>query len=162
MWRRTSLVLAALVGGFGIAASTVVAPAGAAPAPVDGRNPASASRVAAPSPDIDPEPGTAVASCRAAVVIAGQWAGGFYGQVTVYNTGSVPIRWQVLLNFPGATINPPPGYVVIQQGTSWLIYPPPSSWSAILPVGASTSFGFTGTTTGSLGTPTVKCTATPA
>lgn len=154
MWRRSALLLATLVGGFGIAA-----PAAAAPPPAAAPAHAAAAGDAAAATQDTADP---VASCRATVSLTAQWPGGLYGQVTVVNTGGVAIHWQVTLSFPGLQIIPPPGYIVIQNGASWLIYPPVSSWNGILPVGASTAFGFTGTVTGTLGQPSATCTATPA
>lgn len=170
---RTILAVAALVAGFGIAAITT-APAHAAPAnsaltarTLTAEALAAAGALTAGTAPVgrlanEPDPGTEKVSCRATVTIVAQWSTGFLGQVTVANTSDVPIRWRVTINFPGGTITPPPDYIVIQDGANWLIYPPPASWAGVLPVGASTVFGFTGTVTGPIGGLTASCTASPA
>lgn len=154
MWGRAALVLAVVVSGLGI-----TAPAVAAPPPLHGTEPATVIR------HLDGQAqATDVAACRATLTGASQWPGGLYATVTVTNIGSVPIWWQVTITLPGTTIVPPPGFIVLQIGPStWLIYPPPSTWNGVLPVGASTAFGFMATVTGPVDIPTaLTCTATPA
>lgn len=147
MWGRTALMFATIVTGISVGAPAVAADATATAV----RQQASAQEAAAE-----------VASCSAVLTTASVWTGGFFGQVRVTNTGTVLINWRVTINFPGARVTPPPGYIVIQSGTSWLIYPPPeSSWNGTLAPGAATLFGFSATTTGTITMPTLTCTATP-
>lgn len=155
MWGRAALVLAAVVSGFGITAPAVAA----APPPSRGVDPAAVNR------HVDGQvPAADVATCRAVLTSVSQWNGGLQATVAVTNTGTVPILWKVTIDFPGARIIPPPGFVIIQTGpTSWLIYPPPpASWNGILPPGASTYFGFQASVTGPISMPLLTCTATPA
>lgn len=111
----------------------------------------------APDPEPDPDPDPAPGGCTAQLTVTSRWDGGYQGDVTV-TAGSADIRgWTVTLTMPA-------GQKVAQ---SWNVELTTSGstasasnvgWNGALRPGATTSFGFIGSGTGTA-QPTVSCTA---
>jgi lysophospholipase L1-like esterase len=97
-------------------------------------------------------------ACTAAYKVAGQWQGGFQGEVTVRNGGAVPSRsWSVRFSFPnGQTITQIWGGRHTQTGAQVTVTNVDYN-GAIAPNGSAT-FGFIGSWTGTNAAPTVTCT----
>lgn len=135
----------------------------------------SATRSASPSPTTSPSPslspttgnspspspsrttGTGGPTCSATLTIVNQWPGGYQANITVTNTGTVPIQsWTVTLTFPGT-----PGITQIWNATVTVtgnqVAITNVSYNGPLAPGASTSLGFLGSGSPPTGTPT--CTA---
>jgi cellulase/cellobiase CelA1 len=97
--------------------------------------------------------------CTAAYAITGSWPGGFQGQVTVTAGASALSAWKVGWTFPAAeTINNlwKGSYTQSGQGVSVSN----ANYNGSLGAGASTTFGFTATDTGSDAAPAaLTCTA---
>ena len=104
-------------------------------------------------------PASTSKACTATYAVAGQWPGGFQGQVTVQNTGSTAITgWTVTLTFPsGQTITQLWSGVLTLNGSTATITN--AAWNGSLAVGGTTVFGFIGTWTGSNAVPTGTCSA---
>ncbi|WP_031510267.1 GDSL-type esterase/lipase family protein [Streptomyces megasporus] len=104
------------------------------------------------------EPGEGEAACTASFRATSTWQGGYQGEVTVRNTGTVPLTgWSV-------RIAPDAGGRITQvwngtldTGTGTVRN---TSWNGALPVGSGTSFGFLAS--GGSSSATVDCTATAA
>ncbi|MFI9154293.1 glycoside hydrolase family 3 N-terminal domain-containing protein [Streptomyces sp. NPDC053367] len=107
-----------------------------------------------PDPDPDPEP-TPAKACTATYKLVNSWPGGHQAEVTVKNTGTVPITgWSVDWDLGGATISSlwngvhtvTDGHVTVRNTAS----------NGSLAVSAGTSFGYTAG--GTAGTPAPRCT----
>ncbi|MDP9793921.1 mannan endo-1,4-beta-mannosidase [Catenuloplanes nepalensis] len=96
--------------------------------------------------------------CTAVYTAAGQWPGGFQGDVKV-TAGTSAIRgWSVALTFPnGQAVTQAWGATV--SGTGSAVTARNAAWNGALGAGASTNFGFIGSWTGTNGAPAVACTA---
>ncbi|MBX6387105.1 MAG: cellulose binding domain-containing protein, partial [Microbispora sp.] len=114
-----------------------------------------------PSPSASPSPSTGPRSCSATYRIVNQWPGGFQGELTVRNTGTVTTSsWTVTLTFPnGQRITQMWGGRYTQSGS--LVTITNESWNGTLAPNATTTAGFTGSSSGGAdGTPApVTCTA---
>jgi endoglucanase len=116
----------------------------------------SPSRSPSPSPSAS-QGGTG--ACTAAYSVVNQWPGGFQGQVTVTNTGTVTITgWRVTWTFPsGQTITQYWSATVAQSGSG--VTATNVSSNGTLAAGTSTSWGFLGSWGTANGVPTnVACT----
>jgi cellulase/cellobiase CelA1 len=66
-----------------------------------------ATPAAAAAPAIIVEPtATATPYCRVSFTIVNQWPGGEIVAIVVTNISSVPVRWRLVLRFPGSNPNP--------------------------------------------------------
>ncbi|WP_406317326.1 cellulose binding domain-containing protein [Streptosporangium sp. NBC_01639] len=100
------------------------------------------------------------AGCSAAYKVTNSWTGGFQGEVTVKNTGTSAISaWTVTWSFAnGQQITQLWSGVHTQTGAAVTVKN--ASWNGALGGGASTTFGFGASWTGTNGVPaTVTCTA---
>jgi hypothetical protein len=106
------------------------------------------------SPSSSPSPSTAPSTCRVTYALQSQWPGGFVAAITISNTGTSAINgWTLAFNYPGdqqlrswwnATVRQTGAAVTAQN----------LSWNATIPAGGNVSFGFQGTWTASLASPT--------
>jgi cellulose 1,4-beta-cellobiosidase len=127
---------------------------------VNGSGGASSPPTASASPTSNPTtPAGGGAGCTAAYTLTNSWSGGFQGQVTV-TAGSSPISgWNVGWTYPAAeTINDLWNGSYTQSGDAVSVSN--LNYNGSLAAGSSTTFGFTGTDTGSDAAPgTLSCTA---
>ena len=116
--------------------------------------PVSSPPVSSPPVSTPPPSG----ACAASYKIAGQWQGGFQGEVTVRNGGTVAGRsWSVRFSFPnGQTITQIWGGRHTQSGAQVTVSNVDYN-GAIAPNGSAT-FGFIGSWTGTNTAPAVTCT----
>lgn len=113
-----------------------------------------------PTPSPTPTPTSAGGTgCAAVYTTVNQWAGGLQGQVTVTDSAAAAIGgWTVALALPGGeTITQTWNATLTQSGTSAAAMN--LSWNGSLPPGASTTFGFLASFTGSSAPLTVTCAA---
>ncbi|MDB1088987.1 cellulose binding domain-containing protein [Streptomyces sp. ACA25] len=89
------------------------------------------------------------ADCSVTYRVTNEWHGGFQGDVTVANTGSAALEnWELRWSFPqGQQIGQIWNAEYTQAGSSVVITP--SSWNHRIAPGASVTFGFIGTWSGS-------------
>jgi mannan endo-1,4-beta-mannosidase len=108
------------------------------------------------TPPTTPPP--AGGGCAGTYAIAGQWAGGFQGEVRV-TAGTAPVKgWTVTLAFPnGQTVTQAWNATVTGSGST--VTARNVSYNGSLAAGAATTFGFLGAWTGTNGVPTLTCTA---
>ena len=113
----------------------------------------SPSRSVLPSDSVPPVPG-----CAATYTVVGQWPGGFQGEVTVRNTGSTPTTgWTARWTYTaGERITQSWGATVTQSGAA--VTADNVTWNGTLAPGATATYGFLGTGTGTPVTPPVVCT----
>jgi chitin-binding protein len=97
-------------------------------------------------------------SCAASYSVVNQWPGGFQAQVTV-TAGASPVKsWLVAWTFAD-------GQAITQSWSSRTtvdgagVLAANVDWNGTLAPGATTSFGFTGTTAGANSVPAVRCLA---
>ncbi|BEL07616.1 hypothetical protein Q0Z83_058070 [Actinoplanes sichuanensis] len=112
-----------------------------------------------PSPSSpSPSPSTPGGACTATYAIAGQWQGGFQGDVKV-TAGSAAIKgWTVTWTYAnGQTVSNSWGATVTSSGST--VTARNAAWNGSLSAGASTNFGFLGSWTGTNSVPTLTCTA---
>ncbi|MFE9652432.1 cellulose binding domain-containing protein [Micromonospora sp. NPDC006431] len=96
--------------------------------------------------------------CTATYRVTNSWAGGFQGEVTVRNNGSPTSAWSVAWNFAdGQRIAQLWGGTYTQNGT--LVVVGDAGYNAALGTGASTTFGFLASWTGTNPVPALTCTA---
>ncbi|WP_405014015.1 endo-1,4-beta-xylanase [Kitasatospora sp. NBC_01539] len=117
----------------------------------------SPSSSASPSPSPSASPSSSPSSspnptggCTASYKIANQWAGGFTANLTVTNRGTSAVSpWQVGWQFPAAGQQVTQGWsaVFTQSGSTVTAANP--GWATSIAPGASYSFGFNGSWTGS-------------
>ncbi len=102
-------------------------------------------------------PPPAGGGCSATYAVQSDWGSGFVGGVTVRNSGSSAISgWRVTWTYGGnQQISNSWGATVAQSGSS--VTASNASWNGALGAGASTSFGFQGTYSGSNAVPTLSC-----
>ncbi|MFI7079894.1 cellulose binding domain-containing protein [Micromonospora sp. NPDC049903] len=114
---------------------------------------------ATPTPPATPTPTPPSGGCVASYRVAGQWQGGFQGEVTVRNGGSTAIAgWSVRFDTAdGQRITQAWGAEVVQSGTT--VTARNAGWNGVLASGAQTTFGFLASTGGTPTVPTVSCTA---
>jgi len=109
------------------------------------------------TPGPSPSPG---GGCTATYQVVNEWPGGFQGEVTVRNSGTSPINgWTVSWSFPsGQTITQLWNGQHTQSGANVTVRN--VSYNGNIAPGASTSFGFLGSYSGSNNAPSsVSCTA---
>ncbi|NES14054.1 MULTISPECIES: cellulose binding domain-containing protein [Micromonospora] len=94
------------------------------------------------SPTPTPTPTGTPGGCAATYRTAGQWPGGFQGEVTVANTGTAPTSgWTVRFTLPdGQRITQAWGAELTQDGTS--VTARDAGWNGVLAPAAQTSWGF--------------------
>ena len=137
-------VAAALTG-------TTPSPAPSSPAP------------SAPSPapsfpyPTSPSPAAPAATCVVAYRQAGQWQGGFQGEVTVTNRGATASgSWSATLTFAdGQTVSQVWGAVATRSGNRVTVAN--AAWNGALPAGGSATAGFIGSWTGANTAPAATC-----
>jgi mannan endo-1,4-beta-mannosidase len=101
-----------------------------------------------------PAPG----GCTAAYSIAGQWQGGFQGDVRVTAGGSAISGWTVTWTFAnGQTVTQIWSATSTSNGAT--VTARNMSYNGSLAAGASTTFGFLGSSNGTNSVPTVSCAA---
>ena len=132
------------------ATSTPSSPASPSPS-----NPPSSP--ASPSPSNPPSSG----GCEAAYRVTGSWGGGFQGEVTVRNGGAAPTRtWTVGWTFTaGQRLIQTWNGTGTQTGTTVSVTD--AGYNGALAPGASATFGFLGTTTGTTNPVPSPITCTP-
>ncbi|GAA0945048.1 cellulose binding domain-containing protein [Virgisporangium aurantiacum] len=96
--------------------------------------------------------------CTPTYKVAGQWQGGFQGEVAVRNdTTGTTSTWTVTIRYAnGQQVTQSWGTTLTQSGTT--VTARPAGWNASLAPGATATFGFLASWTGSNGTPEVTCT----
>ncbi|CAL9541776.1 glycoside hydrolase family 18 chitinase [Streptomyces sp. NPDC095602] len=94
-------------------------------------------------------PAQAAASATATYTKVSDWGGGFEGKWTVKNTGTTALSsWTVEWDFPaGTSVGSAWDATVTNSGNHWIAKN--LSWNGTLAPGASVSFGFNGTGSGS-------------
>jgi hypothetical protein len=112
-----------------------------------------------PSTPVPTTPPPGAAGCTATYTSAGQWAGGFQGEVRV-SAGTAAIRgWTVTLTFAnGQRVSQAWNAVLATSGAA--VTARNESYNGALAAGTGTTFGFVGTWTGTNTPPAVACTAT--
>ncbi|SBT53023.1 cellulose binding domain-containing protein [Micromonospora auratinigra] len=123
---------AALRRGTPTPTGTPTASPTASPSPTGGPTPTA-------SPTVSPSP---TGGCAATYRTAGEWPGGFQGEVTVANTGTAPISgWTVRFTLPeGSRITQAWGAELNQSGTT--VTARNVSWNGVLAPAAQTTWGF--------------------
>ncbi|MET7423539.1 cellulose binding domain-containing protein [Dactylosporangium sp. NPDC005555] len=93
-------------------------------------------------------PASAATGCRVAYSVANQWPGGFGANVTVTNLGDPVTSWTVVWSFAsGQSVTQAWNATVTQAGSQ--VTARNAGYNGSLGTGASTSFGFNGSWTGS-------------
>ncbi|GHF47845.1 cellulase family glycosylhydrolase [Streptomyces griseosporeus] len=89
--------------------------------------------------------GTPGTGCSVAYRVAGEWPGGFQGEITVRNTGTTAVNgWTLAFTFPsGQTVTNMWGGTPTQTGAAVTVAS--ASYTAAIPAAGSVSVGFTGT-----------------
>ncbi|WBB98818.1 lytic polysaccharide monooxygenase [Solwaraspora sp. WMMA2080] len=106
------------------------------------------------APPTTPPPGSA--GCTASYTVASSWSGGFQGEVRVTAGSSAISGWTVTLAYPsGQTVQQAWNATVSASGST--VTARNVAYNGSLGAGASTSFGFIGSSSG--GTPSVTCSA---
>ena len=92
--------------------------------------------------------------CAVAYRVAGQWQGGFQGEVTIRNTGSAPVSgWSLRWSFAnGQTVSQMWNATPTQSGAQ--VTATNAGWNAMIAPGGSTSLGFIGSWNGTNTAPT--------
>jgi hypothetical protein len=101
------------------------------------------------TPTPTPTPSTSGSACKISYVVQNQWPGGFTNSTTITNTGTTPLSsWTLKFTFPGTQgITQIWNASVALQGEQVTVQN--LSYNGSIPVGASTSFGFNGSWSGS-------------
>ncbi|MFI7574789.1 lytic polysaccharide monooxygenase [Micromonospora sp. NPDC049497] len=108
-----------------------------------------------PPPTTPPPAG----ACTATYRVTGQWAGGFQGEVTVTAGGGAVTNWSVTWTLAGGQqVTSAWNAAVSTSGTR--VTARNMSYNGALGAGASTTFGFLGSWSGTNPVPTLTCTAT--
>jgi hypothetical protein len=107
-------------------------------------------------PPTTPPPGGA--GCTATYAVTNQWTGGFQGEVRVTAGTSAITGWTVTWTLPtGQAITQAWNATVTSQGST--VTARNVAYNGALAAGASTTFGFLASSTGSPGAPRLTCTA---
>lgn len=114
-----------------------------------------------PTPTVSPTPTPTVTppagDCAAVYRTVNQWPGGFQGEVTVTNTGTVPrTGWTTGWDFADRRISQSWNATVTRTGSA--VTAGNAAWNGSLAPGATTTFGFVASGNGSPA-PAVSCTA---
>jgi len=125
--------------------------------------PAAASNPAAAAPAVILSP-TATASpyCRVSFTLAAQWPGGYIVNIVITNISSVPVRWRLVIRFPGSDPNPIVqvwNATYTQSGLTGTLVPNPPF--DVLQPGASAAVGQLILTGGTVVLPIGEVTCTP-
>ncbi|MFU8850061.1 cellulose binding domain-containing protein [Micromonospora sp. SL1-18] len=120
------------------------------------------------APPTTPPPTTAppttpppAGGCTATYQVTNSWPDGFQGEVTVSNNGLPTSAWSVSWNFAnGQQINQLWGGTYTQNGS--LVVVKDAGYNGALGTGASTTFGFLASWSGTNSVPALTCTATVA
>lgn len=98
--------------------------------------------------------------CTATYTVTNQWQGGYQATVSVTNSGTAPITaWQAVFTLgSGQAVTQSWNTTLSQSGST--VTARNLSYNGALSPGASTSFGFLGSSSGTVTAPTVTCTAT--
>lgn len=108
-------------------------------------------------PPTDPPPGAA--KCTATYTVTNRWSGGFQGEVRVTAGAAAISGWTVTWAYAnGEAISQSWNATVTSQGTA--VTARNATHNGAVAAGASTTFGFLGSTTGTPGAPAVTCTGT--
>ncbi|MEV0608370.1 cellulase family glycosylhydrolase [Polymorphospora rubra] len=106
-----------------------------------------------PPPTTPPPAG----ACTATYTVLNQWPGGFQGEVRVTAGSAAITRWTVTWTFAnGQTVSS--AWNATVTGTGSAVTARNLSYNGSLGAGASTTFGFLGSWTGTNGTPVASCT----
>jgi mannan endo-1,4-beta-mannosidase len=120
--------------------------------------PPSTPPTSAPPTSIPPTSTPPTGGCAAAYSAGGQWSGGFQGEVKVTAGATAVKGWTVTLAFPdGQTVTQAWNATVTASGSA--VTARNVSYNGSLAAGASTTFGFLGSWTGTNGAPALTCTA---
>ena len=114
------------------------------------------------TPSVPPSPSAPASGCSVTYRITGSWTGGFQGEVTVRNTGTVATRtWTAAWRYAhGQVVSQLWGGTGGQTGPAVNVRD--AGWNGVLAPNAATTFGFLATATGANPVPApVTCTATP-
>jgi alpha-galactosidase len=105
-----------------------------------------------PPPTTSPPPSTG--PCQVTYAITGQWPDGFQGEVTIRNTGTAPVNgWSLRWSFAdGQQLNQAWGATYTQSGAQ--VTATNVSWNGSISPGATASFGFISSWSGSNAKPT--------
>ncbi|MCG5443120.1 CotH kinase family protein [Micromonospora sp. NIE79] len=96
--------------------------------------------------------------CTATYALTSQWTGGFQGEVRVTAGTSAISTWTVTWTFAGGqSVSQAWNATVTSQGSA--VTARNVAYNGALGAGASTAFGFLGSSTGTPSTPTLTCTA---
>ncbi|MBG0564199.1 cellulase family glycosylhydrolase [Actinoplanes aureus] len=110
------------------------------------------------SPSPSPSPSTPTGACTATYTVTGQWPGGFQGDVKITAGGAAITGWTVTWTYAnGQTVSSHWGSTLTSSGST--VTARNAGWNGRLSAGASTSFGFLGSWTGTNSVPAVTCTA---
>lgn len=105
-------------------------------------------------------PGTQAPPCSARLMMVSQWPGGFFAQVTVTNSTTVPLSgWRVSWAWTGGE-RLVDAYNVTVGGTPTAPSLTPKDWNRTIQPGGSVSFHLIGASTGSAAVPIVSCAST--
>ncbi|MET8204188.1 CotH kinase family protein [Micromonospora taraxaci] len=106
-------------------------------------------------PPTTPPPAT---GCTATYALTSQWTGGFQGEVRVTAGTSAISNWTVTWTFAGGqSVTQAWNATVTSQGSA--VTARNVAYNGALAAGASTTFGFLGSSSGAPSTPTLSCTA---
>ncbi|MFK3982195.1 lytic polysaccharide monooxygenase [Micromonospora sp. NPDC050397] len=148
--------------------SDVIFPGGSGPTPTATPTPTrtpvtptpTPTRTATPAPTTPPAttPGTP-RGCTATYTVTGQWSGGFQGDVRVTAGSAAISAWRVTWTWPnGQSVGSSWGATISSAGSA--VTATNVAYNGTLAAGASTTFGFLGSHTGTNTSPTPTCTAT--
>jgi acetyl esterase/lipase len=109
-----------------------------------------------PGPTVSPTPSqTGSGGCRVAYTI-GLWGGGsngFTANLTLTNTGPVPLTWTLTFTLPSGQALTPPGWGATYTRTGSSVSAAGLDWNRTLQPGQGTQFGFNGTHSGNTSEP---------
>jgi mannan endo-1,4-beta-mannosidase len=118
----------------------------------------SASRSASSSASGSPSQGGGTKACTAVYSIAGQWPGGFQGQVTVTAGGQAIAGWTVKWTYAnGQTVNT--GWSANFSSSGAAVTATNVDYNGTVGAGGNTSFGFLGSAGATNPVPALTCTA---
>ena len=115
---------------------------------------AASNTVSTPSPSPSPSPSPQPKTCRVTYTLQSQWPGGFVATITIANIGTSAINgWTLTFAFPGdQKISNFWNASVSQSGAA--VTARNLGWNATIPAGGNVSFGFQGTWTAAIASPT--------
>ena len=111
-----------------------------------------------PTPTPSPTPTAGGQACTATFRAVSTWPGGFQGEVTVTAGNRALTGWTVSLGLP-AGVGVTQSWNATLSGTGTTLTARNVAWNGALGAGAGTTFGFIGSASGALGTPTLACAA---